>query len=62
MTFKEKVINKCFSGRFIMTVAFTLTICRAFLRSQIPPEAFIPMAILIVEWYFKRPDRKNGGM
>jgi len=52
-------MNKLSSGRFIMVVCITLTACAGFLIGRLSGEAFLPIVILIAEWYFKREDR-NG--
>jgi hypothetical protein len=57
----SRLLGKIFSGRFVMVVVFSLTVCKGFLMGLISSDAFLPVMILIVEWYFKREDRKNGG-
>lgn len=55
----QQLLDKATSGRFIMVVIFSLTMCKAFLDGSISSDAFLPVMILIAEWYFKRSDR-NG--
>ena len=55
----DKILEKLFSGRLIMVVGFTITACVGFLYNKLSGDAFLPIVILIVEWYFKREDR-NG--
>lgn len=62
----QQILDKATSGRFIMVVLFSLTMCKAFLDGSISSDAFLPVMILIAEWYFKRSDRtgenqENGG-
>jgi len=62
----QQLLDKATSGRFIMVVIFSLTMCKAFLDGSISSDAFLPVMILIAEWYFKRSDRagenqENGG-
>ena len=70
----DKIISKLTSGRFIMTVAFTVTYCLVIIASIVLAimkllmietflaliAGFLGLTTLIVESYFKR-DRKNGG-
>jgi len=46
--------DKLLSGRFIMVVCFTITACYGFIIGKLSGEAFLPIVILIAEWYFKR--------
>ena len=47
-------MNKLLSGRSIMVVGFTITACVGFLTGKLSGEAFLPVVILIAEWYFRR--------
>jgi len=74
---KQHFLSKMTSGRWIQTVAFTLTYCLGIIGSAVMVildkmklevflglwSGFTPMVILINEWYFKREDRQpeNGG-
>ena len=52
------ISDKILSGRLIMVVAFTGTVCAGFLKGLISADAFLPLMVLIAEWYFRREDRK----
>ena len=54
-------MSKIFSARFWMAIAFTLTACWGFANGKITGETFIPIVIIVVQSYFQRTDRKNGG-
>ena len=60
MTFREAIVNKVFSGRFIMVVCFTITACYLSAKRIFPMEAFTGIVTLVVREYFVRNDRKNG--
>ena len=71
-TFKH-ILGKLSSGRWIQTVAFTLTYCIGIVGSVVMVikgimkletflamwSGFTAMVMLINEWYFKREDRKT---
>ena len=52
------ILNKMFSGRVFMVVCFTSATCYGFVKGKLSGEAFLPVMILVAEWYFKR-DRPN---
>lgn len=54
MELLKLVINKCISGRFLMTVAFTITSCVLAVKGTFPVEAFVGLATLIANSYFNR--------
>jgi hypothetical protein len=76
MTLKEHIVSKFTSGRWIQSVAFTLTYCIGIIGALILTimdkmkletflvlwSGFTGMVLLINEWYFKREDRakENG--
>lgn len=57
----EKILAKVLSARFLLALMIGYTICRGFLEGKISAEAFLPITLLLFEWYFQRKDRKNGG-
>ena len=57
----KHILEKISSGRWIMVVGFTITACIGFLTGKLSGEAFLPIVILIAEWYFKRDDRQKEG-
>lgn len=48
----EKVINKLMSGKFLMTVAFTVTTCYLAWVGKIEAKDFVMLATMIVSAYF----------
>jgi hypothetical protein len=56
----EKVIAKVISGKWIMTIAFTVTTCYLAWTKQIPTEQFIPMVTMIVGFYFAQSVSKGA--
>ena len=54
MNTSQKILEKVISARFLISLALTATLCYGSLRGTIPPEAFIPIAVLAIDWYFKR--------
>ena len=59
MVWHETIISKLTSGRFIMTVAFTLTACYLAIKGLFPMEAFTGIITLVVREYFVRSDRAS---
>jgi hypothetical protein len=57
MTIKEMMLNKLFSGRWLMTVAFTITACYMAVKGMFPVEAFVGLTTLVANNYFTRNDR-----
>ena len=57
MTTKEIILGKLFSGRWLMTVAFTTTACYMAIRGVFPVEAFVGLTTLVANNYFTRNDR-----
>jgi len=55
----NEFLNKVTSGRWLMTVAFTLTSCYLAIKNIFPVEAFVGLVTLIANEYFKRSDRKD---
>ena len=69
----KEIINKITSVRVLVTLLFVGTFCTVILKSLSLVESgimqletflailagFTPLVILIVEWYFKRSDRKG---
>ena len=54
-----KIIDKLLSGRFVMVLLFSTTVCIGFLKKLISADAILPIMILIAEWYFNRNDREK---
>jgi len=52
------IINKLFSAQFIMALMLTGTLCYGFVTGKVSGEAFLPIAVLAIDWYFKR--KRNG--
>lgn len=57
---KQKIIEKCLSGRFILTVICGGTFAYLSCKKILPNEAIIGILILVFEAYFHRADRQNG--
>ena len=53
------IFDKVSSGRWIMTVSFTITACYLAIKGIFPVEAFVGLCTLIANEYFKRPDREK---
>lgn len=49
---KEKIVMKILSGKWLMTVAFTLTTCYLAWVGKIPVDIFVPLTTMIVGAYF----------
>ena len=54
-------MERLLSARFWVTLMIVGSVCAAFLLGRISAEAFLPLAILVIEWYFRREDRKKRG-
>ena len=52
-------MRKLLSARFLMAIAFTITSCIGFIKGLIPTEAFVPMALLTVQWYFQKSKEES---
>lgn len=55
----NKVIEKLFSARFLVTIGLTTTACILAFRGTFPMEAFTGLVTLAVRDYFMRNDRSN---
>lgn len=49
---KEKIISKLFSGKFLMTVSVTFTLCYLALTSKVEAKDFIVIATMVAGTYF----------
>jgi hypothetical protein len=56
----EKIIAKITSGKWLMTVAFTVTTCYLAWIGQIPTDQFVPMVTMIVGFYFAQSVTKGA--
>jgi len=50
----EKILTKVLSGKWIMTIAFTVTTCYLAWTGAIPAEVFVPLVTVIVMSYFNK--------
>jgi hypothetical protein len=50
----EKIIAKVLSGKWIMTIAFTVTTCYLAWIGKISAEVFVPLVTMIVTSYFNK--------
>ena len=48
----ERIINKVTSGKWIMTISFTVTTCYLAWVGKIPVDIFVPLTTMIVGAYF----------
>lgn len=51
--------GKLLSARFLVTVSLTLTFCWLSIDGKISQDAFIPVLITVINFYFARKDRGN---
>jgi len=56
----DKLIEKLTSGRFILTVAVSYTLCKMALTSMISPAEFLTIAGVVVYAYFTKKENGNG--
>ena len=56
----KDITDKVTSARSLVVVMLVATLCYGFIVKIVPPEAFIPIVLVAVDWYFKRSDRRNG--
>lgn len=59
MNILERIVGKLLSGKFIMTVAFTITTCHLAWVGLIPIELFVPMTTAIIGFYFAQSIAKG---
>lgn len=54
MTKTETMVAKTFSARWLMSVAFSITLCCGFLCGKVTSEAFISVVSVVVTFYFSK--------
>ena len=54
MTIKEIIVAKLTSGKFLMTVAFTLTFCILAVMGKISADKMVEITLVIVYAYFTK--------
>ena len=52
--------DKLLSARFLMAILFSFTTCIGFAYGSLDADVFIPLASLVIGFYFNRQDRKKG--
>lgn len=57
----KEILDKCLSGRFILTVICGLVFAYASFKKIIPPDAVIAIISMVFISYFQRNDRKTEG-
>jgi len=55
----NQLLAKLTSGRWIMTVSLTLTICTLGIMGRISPDDIMKIALMVVAFYFTKRD-DNG--
>ncbi|MBU1173565.1 MAG: hypothetical protein KKD44_28690 [Proteobacteria bacterium] len=58
---RERFFSKITSGKFIMTVAITITLCVLALQGKVGTEDFMKLALIVAYAYFTKDSMQNGG-
>lgn len=56
---KERIVKKLTSARFLMAIIFTLVISYMAITGTITGEQFVPLATMVVTFYFSRDKEQN---
>lgn len=51
---KERLLGKLLSARWLITVMLVGSFCWGFIIKLVPVELFVPVVLLVCDWYFKR--------
>ena len=57
MDYKQQILNKLLSARFLLTVMISISFCYMIVTNQLSSDVYLPILSSIITYYFMRSDR-----